>query len=261
MAIGDGMRIHQAMNSRFPSRLDRAAPAIAFGILLAMFGISGHFLGKTDKTTPVVPIQEVFANIPGQLIGPAGTWIRNRSVPVPSSQARILDLSAYFSCEYLRLGGFPSVTATLFIAYCNDGRSMVGHHPPNCYPSSGWLMDVAETRSLEVARRDGKTISAKIYRFSREGYLADNLQVVSGFFTSGGLFFGTLDEILEVVQPTLLGGSGLFQFQILLQGGYSNADVEGYAIEILEAIPEVVFDQAIGTPEFERDVDGLGAKS
>ena len=261
MAIGDGMRIQKAVNSRFSSSLDRAAPAIAFGILLAMVGISGLLAGKADETTPEVPIREVFASIPGQLVSPVGTWIRNRNVPVPSSQARILDLSAYFSSEYLRLGGFPSVTATLFIAFCNDGRSMVGHHPPNCYPSSGWLMDVASSRSLEVARRDGRTISAKIYKFSREGYFGDNLQVVSGFFSSEGLFLSTLDEILEVVKPTLLGGSGLFQFQILLQGGYSDADVERYAIEILEAIPEVVFDQAIGTSKFERDVDGLGAKS
>jgi len=237
------------------------ASAMTFGILLVMLGISGIFTGKNDGTTSGIPIQEVLTKIPGQLASSTGTWIRSRDVPVPSSQVRLLDLSAHLSVEFLRLGEFPSVTATLFIAYCNEARSMVGHHPPNCYPSSGWFMHTESTRSLEVVRSDGRVIPAKIYRFSRESSGANKLHVVSGFFSPGEVFFGTLDGILDVIKPNLMGGSGLFQFQILLQGDYSDADVEGYAIEILEAIPEAVFDQTIGISEYERDFDRLGAKS
>lgn len=261
MAIGDGMRNNEAMGSTFPGRLDRAAPAMAFGLLLVMFGINVIFAGKIDDKTAEGPIQEVLSSIPGQLVSSTGTWIRSQNVPVPSGQARLLSLGAHVSSEYLRLGEFPSVTAILFIAYCRDSRSMVGHHPPNCYPSSGWIMDVESTRLLEVARDDGRIIPAKIYRFSRENSAASDFQVVSGFFSSGEVFFSTLEGILEVKKPSLLGGSGLFQFQILLQGDYSDADVEEYAFEILEAIPKVVFDQTIGMSEYERDFDGLGAKS
>ena len=80
---------------------------------------------------------------------------------------------------------------------------------------------------------------------------------MSGFFSSGENFSSTLGEIMDVVKPNLLGGSGLFQFQVLLQGEYSDADVKRYAVEILEAIPEVVFDQTIGFSSTTETLIGL----
>lgn len=260
MAIGDGMSSINSTKPNLLKSLDRVAPAVALVTMLSMFGIGG-LLTPNVRGTQSTPIHEVLTQIPGQLASSTGTWVRNRVVPVPSSQVRLLDLTAHVSLEYLRLGEFPPLTATLFIAYCNDARSMVGHHPPNCYPSSGWLMDVGRTQSLEVERDDGRVIPAKIYWFSREGMVASNLQVVSGFFSPGEVFSSTLEGIVDVIKPNLLGGSGLFQFQILLQGDYSDADVKRYATEILDAIPEAVFDQAIGIPKLDRNVDGLGARS
>ena len=251
------MRKSNAMSSRFRSRLDRMAPVMTFGVLLAMLGISGNFTGNVNGPTSGSSIQGVLTRVPGQLVSSTGTWIRSRDVPVPSSQVRLLDLSAHLSVEFLRMGEFPSVTATLFIAYCDEARSMVGHHPPNCYPSSGWLMNVEGTRSLEVVRSDGRIIPAKIYKFSRESSGQKKLYVVSGFFSSGENFSSTLGEIMDVVKPNLLGGSGLFQFQVLLQGEYSDADVKRYAVEILEAIPEVVFDQTIGFSSTTETLIGL----
>ena len=227
------------------SAIDRFSPAVALVMLLIMLMIGMRIITRTDPAMSQ-PIREVLASIPQRLNWGESTWVQSGDVPVPSNQEKLLDLNAHFSKEYLRLGSFPAITAILFIAYCADARSMSGHHPPNCYPSSGWIMDSSQTKTFEVTRLDGRSVKTCAYQFLRERGGTQNLTVVNGFFSPEEFFASTLEGAREVVRPSLLGGMGLFQFQILFQGVYSEADIEEYASEIIGGIPKNVFDVTVG---------------
>ena len=227
------------------SAIDRFSPAVALVMLLIMLMIGMRIITRTDPTMSQ-PIRDVLASIPQRLNWGESTWVQSRDVPVPSNQEKLLDLNAHFSKEYLRLGSFPAITAILFIAYCADARSMSGHHPPNCYPSSGWIMDPSQTKTFEVTRLDGRSVKTCAYQFLRERGGTQNLTVVNGFFSPEEFFTSTLEGAREVVRPSLLGGMGLFQFQILFQGVYSEADIQEYANEIIGGIPKNVFDVTVG---------------
>ena len=69
---------------------------------------------------------------------------------------------------------------------------------------------------------------------------------MNGFFATEEFFASTLEGAREVVRPSLLGGVGLFQFQILFQGAYLEADIKKYASEIIGGIPKNVFDLTVG---------------
>jgi hypothetical protein len=59
------------------------------------------------------------------------------------------------------------------------------------------------------------------------------------------------------VKPALLGGKGLFQFQILFQGNRPNDDVLGYVSEIINAIPDVIFDELMLVPAGSVEVQAV----
>ena len=226
--------------------IDRASPIISLVLLLGIFAIGSQLVTRSGAAM-TKPVQDALASIPLRLNWGSSTWIKNGDVPVPSNQEKILDLNAHFSKQYRRLGKFPPITAILFVAYCSDARSMAGHHPPNCYPSSGWLMDESRTRKFEINREDGRIVKNCAYHFSRESKVVQSLTVVNGFFAPDEFFASTLEGATEVVRPSLMGGVGLFQFQILFQGDFPDADIEQYVGEIIGGIPKAVFDVAVGS--------------
>lgn len=225
--------------------------------LLIMLAIIGRSIFAVEESDRVVPIQAALSSVPSRLLAQSGTWIKQRDVQVPSRQAEIFGLSASLSAEYLRLQTRPHLRAVLFIAYCSDARTMTGHHPPRCYPASGWVMsDPVPENDFVFERPDGRRILGTVYHFSREGVITANLGVVNGFFSSGEQFFRSLSEARKAVRPSLLGGKGLYQFQILFQGAMLNDDILAYAEEIINAIPEAIFDELMFEP-MDADDDSI----
>ena len=246
--------------NRFNGRQALLFPGIGI-ILLAGLLAANSMMKRDFKKIEVQPIIEALENMPPQLHSESGVWIRLREVSVPTDQSRLLDLNAFSSGEYRRLGSYPPITATLFIAYCRDARSMMGHHPPKCYPASGWRQ-VGPASNFAISRSDGREIKAAVYKFTRHQADERELFVVNGFFAAGDFFGATLEEARDVVQPSLLGGQGLFQFQILLQDVGLTADVEEYAREIIRGIPPAVFDVSVGSPSVQDgEVSGRGGES
>ena len=242
---------------------DRRAIVIsAISIVLLAALLAATSLMKRDfSKVEIEPIIKALKSMPAQLQSDSAVWIRLRDVAVPTDQSRLLDLKAYSSGEYRRLGSYPPITAILFIAYSQDARSMMGHHPPKCYPANGWR-SIGPSKFFTINRAEGREVKAVSYRFSRQQGDQVELSVVNGFFAAGNFFGATLDEAREVVQPSLLGGQGLFQFQILLQDVSSTADVESYAREIIWSIPPAVFDVSVGSPvRTDEDALSLGGES
>lgn len=222
-------------------------------LLVLLLSIRVLLEDRSDSENSAL-VQQSLESIPGQLQSPQGTWIFSRDVPVPSAQAELLGLTASASLEYQRAGSFPPVFATLFIAYCDEIRSMAGHHPPNCYPASGWEMSGSEGRPLEFIHPNEGVIKGRLYRFSRKAADKTSLWIVNGFFDGKGAFVDRLETAEALAAGSVFSSKAMFQFQILFQGDFRDVDIEKYAGEILGGIPGSVLvdDAAEGMRRRER---------
>ena len=224
------------MVSNRASNLQNVAPLLAGLLLVLLLMIRIGFDDGEDSRSPV-SVQQSLDAIPRQLGSPAATWIFLRDVPVPSTQAELLGLTSHASLEYKRASTFPPVFATVFIAYCEEIRSMAGHHPPNCYPSSGWDMDESEGGPFLIAHSSERVVKGWLYKFSRNTTDKIDLWIVNGFFDGKGGFVDRLEDAESLAGTSLFSSDAMFQFQILFQGDFRGVDIQEYAEEILGGIP------------------------
>ena len=184
-------------------------------------------------------IRDAFERLPDSL-GEAQQWVKVRDDEVPPTQANMLGLNAYVSRLYQRLGS-SGVRATLFIANSEDARSMAGHHPPNCYPASGWRLDDPSVQDMVITNSLTVDVPVRVYPFFRGVDEAAQLWVVSGFLLPDGRAVATLGETQQLSARAATSRLGLTQFQIVLQGALPATDVERYAGELLGSIPEELY--------------------
>lgn len=215
----------------------RIAPPLLAGVLLLLFVVIRVGLDEGGDVERSLAVQQALNEIPRQFQSPAGTWIYRRTVPVPSGQAELLGLTFHASLEYQRVGTFPPVTATIFIAYCDDVRSMAGHHPPTCYPASGWEMSPSEGGRFQFSHPSERVVKGQLYKFSRKTADKTDLWIMNGFFDGKGNFVDRLEDAESLAEGSLFSSQAMFQFQFLFQGDFRDVDIQGYAEEILGGIP------------------------
>lgn len=184
-------------------------------------------------------IRTAFERLPRSL-GEDRQWVRVRDDEVPPTQANMLGLNAYVSRVYQRLGT-GGVRATLFIANSDDARAMAGHHPPNCYPASGWRLDVSSVQDMVITNSLGVDVPIRLYRFFGGVDQAAQWWVINGFLLPDGRAVATLEETRDLSARAATSRLGLTQFQIVFQGALPVTDVLRYAGELLGAIPEELY--------------------
>lgn len=230
-----------ASTQRFLIAYRRRAPEVGIGVLvLASFFASVQPRISTDGTQP--DVADAILGIPKVLQASDRVWIATREVPIPTGQAEMLQLSAAVSREYRRIGRSPAIEATLFLSKVDDARLMTGHHPPICYPASGWALEgVGDPNGFEFERQDGVVVRYQIYRFTRASGPVSELVVVNGFWTDEGVPSSSIDLAISNSLRNDSGRIGLSQFQILFQRFHSAADLHDCVVELLEAFPKAVF--------------------
>ena len=229
--------MRKTLRYKIPGLLDSAAPAICLALFLCALLITGDIENDPDREARSLRTREAIESLP-DLLGPNSEWIQVMEVPVPTSQAAMLDLNAHVSRLYQRLGLYPPVQATVFIANSKDARSMAGHHPPNCYPATGWKMDEDESTSHEFPVVGAKKLPASLYKFGRGGDSGPRLWVVNGFLMPQGVAVATLGETKEQTSRASRSRLGLTQYQIVIRGDREVSKVIQYASEILESLPQ-----------------------
>ncbi len=214
-------------------------PLVVTGVLLA-----GWLLGSSRIRDYGVSqeqrhhrIEELFQEFPAEL-GRDGQWLLIGDVDIPSNQTEMLGLNAFVSRSFRRLGGSPPICATVFIAHSEDARNMAGHHPPNCYPASGWVVSGSGDG---VVRRfvsgGGFKLPAKMYRYER-GFENQVVRwVINGFMMPEAGAVATLAETTLISGRAATSRLGLTQYQIVIDGDLEMAEVERYAAEIIGSIP------------------------
>ena len=204
-----------------------------------------------DQSEEVDPYREATIRValdrfPDQL-GPGGRWVAVREVPVPTNQSRMLGLVGYVSRQYQRLGVAPPLRANIFVAHAKDARSMAGHHPPNCYPASGWTMSTDSQEDLLCTGPDGIGLPCRIYKFHLGMEEENPLWVGNGFLMPDLGPARTLEETKPISGRAQTSRLGLLQYQILIQGSVSPEDVKRYLCELLGTFPKELYDVVVAS--------------
>ncbi len=228
------------MNSlRLYPRSAILAPYMVMGIMLGGW----FWLRESGRASDIQAVDRrariaaAFDAFPERL-GDEGQWLLFHEVDVPTRQTAMLGLTAYVSYSFARVGVSPPVRATVFVANATDARTMAGHHPPNCYPASGWAMTRIDGDSVRgFASTLGITLPAKIYRFERGSENGRVRWVVNGFLIPNEGAVATLEETSVVSARSATSRLGLTQYQIVLDGDLKMVDVERYASEIIGSFP------------------------
>ncbi len=208
-------------------------------------------LGRETESYPEreLAIQSELNQFPDRL-GIAGQWVAVQDVPVPSNQTSMLGLVGHVSRQYQRLGTSPPLRAVVFVAHARDARSMAGHHPPNCYPASGWLADTDAETEFALTNASGTELRYRLYRFSRGDGEEVQVWVGNGFLAPGHGATSTLAETKSVSERAATSRLGLTQFQIVLPGALGRDAATAHLEEIIGALPETLYD-AVVFPQLE----------
>lgn len=229
--------------------LNALAPVVAMVTLLALAMWPNLIGGAVDRTATDARVREVGVKLtatPFRL----GDWI-GTDEELPAAALEILHASSVVSRQYTNLR--TGERARLAIVYCGDARDMLGHHPPICYPRSGW----SATAEPSDARMDpsalsvqGNAIPTNVYRFHKvDSSGLDRRITIVGFFAVPGVGL-TSDEgcLREQSGSRAQSALGVGQVQVLLDGHPDREVVERVAKSLLESLPVGTFDMLLGDP-------------
>lgn len=187
-------------------------------------------------------VRELLDAVPRRFVS-ENPWVNDGTdIEIPTGQSEMLSLNGYLSRRYVRVGSSPPISATVVIIHSRDARAMTGHHPPMCFPASGWEDRSDSAGDWTVDLGHGEQVELRTYRFAMNGDLGRELTVASGFVLPGNESAGSLADAMRVVGRAKAAKLGLAQLQILFQTRVSDSDVQRYVSEILNGIPKPVFD-------------------
>ena len=209
-------------------RLNRAGPVA----LLASLGFLGWALA------PAAPAPERFADVAlafREVPYAVGGWY-GVDVSLPAAASELLRPTAVLSRRYQELGGGRS--AILGLVHCADLRDMLGHHPPRCYPASGWQLAPGGSEVVEV-RLGGQPTPARMFRFDRtdRSGLREELTVLGIFLLPDGSIATEEAAVSGRGGSRILSSDGLAQLQIVVEGWATPAEMADIADSLLVAIP------------------------
>ena len=174
-----------------------------------------HGVAPVDATRYHEQVAEAADEVPTS----AGPWI-GRDTPVPTQAEGLLQPVAIVSRTYQNIStgrqvGFLAVQT-------HDIDKLMGHYPPNCYPSQAWTPVGTKEREWTV---DDLTIRGVEYQFRPPNF--DEKQppiTIINFITApGGHLLRTMDELEVVAQDRSRGKLGAGQFQLLFYAGEDEA--------------------------------------
>ena len=230
---------------RLIHRVNRVAPVACLAVLLA----GGSFLSRRNTgdhghaVARAHAIRSSLAEVPFI----AGNWV-GTDCPLPAGATEILMPTAVLSRRFVELG--TGTRATLGLIHCGDVRDMHGHHPPTCYPSSGWLPreagsggargDGHDTVDLVL---DGDRFTASLYRFSATDSSGARREVsVVGFFvlpeaTAGESYTSDMTALRSRAAKLEISRLGVGQVQVVMDGWPPALEVQRVANELLQLVP------------------------
>ena len=230
---------------RLLHRVNRIAPVACLASLLA----AGYMLSHDsvgDRGQAVARARSIRASL-GDVPFMAGDWV-GTDCPLPAGATEILMPTAVLSRRFVELG--TGRRATLGIIHCGDVRDMHGHHPPSCYPSSGWRPREGGHDTVEL-ELDGERFTASLYRFNSTdstGALRE-VSVVGFFVLPEGAITSDMGQLRSRAAKLDISRMGVGQIQVVVDGWPATAEVEEMARQLMSLIPVECIRALKGLPD------------
>ena len=127
----------------------------------------------------------------------------------------------------------------IVIVHCPDVRDMAGHHPPNCYPATGWTSVEAGTMQIDAF---GGEQTFALHRFARrEGGTNHRLTIASGFVVPGhDAVIPDMAELRSVSENRRRTKLGAAQVQIIIDKAAGQDEIRRVIETFLPALEPVV---------------------
>lgn len=168
-----------------------------------------------------------------------GRWMgQNRDVPKEAQQ--LLHPNAMLSRSYTTPGGPPM---RVLVVHCGDARDMIGHFPPICYPSAGWLEVNVVGKDEVTLMVNGQALPVRQYGFRCIGERgrAETIRVFNAFILPDGRVTVDIDEINRQSERLAVSVQGVAQLQVITSASVPLQEAVDAANEILNGMP-VMFD-------------------
>ncbi|MBX3357092.1 MAG: exosortase-associated EpsI family protein [Phycisphaeraceae bacterium] len=200
-------------------------------LLGVMIDVSGR-PPAVDADPYHTQVRAAVARIPTRI----GVW-SGVDEPVPPAARALLRPNAIFSRAYS--DPVTGQTATLVLVQCRDGRGMMGHYPPVCYPAHGWEEGEPEIPvDVQVA---GQTIPMTRYSYVQGGFNRRKTKVIYGFFVIPRTGLAReMDGVRRAASDYRTRGLGAAQVQVILGDGLSRAEEAAMVRELLAPVVPVI---------------------
>jgi uncharacterized protein DUF3485 len=152
-------------------------PTISLLMLAGMVAESRTHLQASEATPHLQRCRDAVKAVPYIIQTTAGAWV-GRDVEVPRPAIELLHPNAILSREYVN--DQEREVVSLLIVNCSNAADLMGHYPPNCYPSQGKeeIKEDTVPRTWHLPHMD---INGMEYHFAAKSP-TDQEQVVYNFF-------------------------------------------------------------------------------
>jgi hypothetical protein len=197
------------------SRSYAIGPIAAACLLLAGAGANAlTWPSAGDSAHYLQSVRDAYEATPMRL----GNWL-GVDVAVPASAVTLLRPNVLLSREYVDLENGRKVS--FLLVHCSDARDILGHYPPVCYPSAGWIEQSRQQKTWTV---NGISIPGYEYRFaSAPGGGLSSLVVMNTMLLPDGAFHQDMDAVRKTAARLRLRSWGAGQIQVLVDESLSTA--------------------------------------
>jgi hypothetical protein len=157
---------------------------------------------------------------------------------VPKEAQRLLEPNAILSRIYQSPAG-PSVQ--ILLIHCGDARDMIGHYPPICYPSAGWVQIPVQHDTDIALRVNNVRLPVHQYSFQCFGERGrvETIRIFNAFILPDGRVTRQIDELNRQSERLAVSVQGVAQLQVITSASVPLDEAIDAAGEILSGMPQL----------------------
>lgn len=219
------MSVREGINKK--GFLFRLSWLLAVGFMLLTGGVYREVDSHIKRMEAAVWLPVALEEFPLRV----GDW-SGSDVLLPEHIQRVAGNDDYLNRFYAN--GSTNQWANIYISYCGQPRTMVGHRPEVCYVAGGWIQ--RETEQSQFITSAGRPIPCLIHRFYKPAPSYDEVVVLNFYILNGrvssdeGGFSG-----IEWRAPNIGGEHARYVAQIQISSALENS-VRAVARDITERV-------------------------
>lgn len=217
-----------------PAKLAAFAPLLTL-VVLVMFSVRlpNHVRAAPGSDLRMQEVKTAMEDVPFFI----GAWI-GRDEAVPPEAQKLLRPNAIFSRYYQKPGG-PRVH--MVIVHCTDARDMIGHYPPVCYPSAGWVGTTDEDTSGTVIETAAGDLPVRLYGFRRmrDQDREDRIRIFNAFILPDGTVTRDISDVNRQSERLAVSSQGVAQLQLITSTAMDRQEAVDTAAELCSGLRDL----------------------